>query len=219
MESQAGTETATVSGSLHVDKRVSDMITKLDLGKVLEGKRLGVTKRHATDLIPKLREHDRILMQNHLSFYDAAMKLAVDAISSQTEADVRQSLQTLESASIGCPAHVQRHLWRQHAARAMQGISSVVETVDERKLAQFWHLVRPHTLSTTLTQKFDMNTPTLSTISDSIDEKVKALLDQVLLQLLLPLVQRGEAAGKYVHLLADAVKNHVDKDMEDEIEE
>eukprot|EP00971_Amphidinium_carterae_P352416 6492583-Amphidinium_carterae.6 len=219
MASQAGTETGSVSGSLNVEKRVADMISKLDLVKVLEGKRLGVTKRHATELIPKLKEHERILMQNHLSLYDAAMKLSVDAIASHTEADIRQSVQTLESASIGCPTHVQRHIWKLHASRAMQGINSVAETVDERKLAQFWHLVRPHKFCSTMTQSFDMNTPTLSSIDETIDDKVKALLDQVLLQLLLPLVQRGEAAGKYVHLLAEAVKNHVDKDMEDEIEE
>eukprot|EP00971_Amphidinium_carterae_P333895 6468892-Amphidinium_carterae.3 len=200
-------------------KKVFDHLKKLDLKEALSGKKLGLMRRHAKEYLDKLQsEEDKVILQNQLNLFDAAVALSPAEIKSLPEHAILENLRTLDVAKLPCPTHVQRHLYKKKVAEAIASLHGCPrdEVID---VTSWWDMVRPYHIGVDQAANFNYKVPCLAAIDEEDDSKRKGFLDCMCLELLLPLVQKGEESGQHTSALLSALLHQLENDMMYDIDE
>eukprot|EP00971_Amphidinium_carterae_P345196 6486015-Amphidinium_carterae.1 len=153
----------------------------MDLGSVMMGKKLGVHKRFANDLIPKVKdEQERIILQNHLTLYDACEKLAPAEIESIPEAKLRENIELVKASGLTCPPHVHRHLWKLRKADAVSALFTASGAGAQNQLHSLWHMVTPYQ-SSHAEQGLGLDILAQADIADDKDTHIKTFVTTILM--------------------------------------
>eukprot|EP00971_Amphidinium_carterae_P330149 6463017-Amphidinium_carterae.1 len=202
-------------------KKVQAIVEKLDLKKVLEGVKLGVSRRHAADTLPKLRdEEQRLVLQSHLTLYDSAFAVCPSELEKCSDAAIRGHLRTLLGVGISCPPHVEAHVWNLKVSQVIQGLKLASESDAMPKLQAFWALVKPYKVESTSETVVDISSVCLCKMQYGLEELGKKALQAIFIDLLLELVKLGEEKMVYVKWLAEKLVGLLNDDMvQEEIHE
>ena len=119
----------------------SRWMQKLNLQDILEGRKLGVSLRHATTALTSLPTKERLTLSMHCQFAQHATTLSPEVVSTVSKAQINDSVTALQSSGLKWPIELQQFLWTGHVNDLMMNARFGRQ---DAQLDEYWSRVRPY---------------------------------------------------------------------------
>ena len=187
----------------------SRWLAKVNVRSILQGRKMGVSLRHAETACSKLPVKERLILTNHLRMARAAEALGSGNLSSLGQAALEEHINTLSTLKLeDWPVAVQRGLFELHQSEL---VNRVVSGLGKTEFMDLWSRVRPHCCkddaATTLLD------PHLRNLSFKGDEAVEIFMDIMVTQLFLPMILAGEPKQKNTLAFCLALLEVIEQDL------
>ena len=190
----------------------SRWIDKLVISDILQGKKMGVSLRHAETACGKLPVKEKLQLNTHLRTARSAEALAAGNLASLGQTALDEHLANLIALpSLEWPASVQKGLFE---LQELELVKRCLSSMGKPEFADLWARVRPYVCEGD--QPTTLKDPHLRNLSLTKQEKAAVFLDIMVTQLFLPLILSGEGKHRMMLSLCYSVKAAIEKDLESE---
>ena len=163
-------------------------LTKLDVQDILNGKKLGVSMRHASNAAAKLPVKEKLLVNARLKVCAMAAELAPENLACMEKDAILAAVQGLESfGGITFPLGVQVRLWETDVQAL---VSHCINSMDAGAFTHLWERILPVAVGEALT--LDLHDPHLCCLQLPLSDRCAYFNDVLNTQVVLHLVLSGE---------------------------
>ena len=171
--------------------QLQQLLTKLDINKILQGKKLGRQVRNAGFHVPKLSSHHGAILETHLQSCRWAEVLAPHNLGTSKESAIQEAVAGLRDHVTEWPSQLILSCWNKTKKHLVE---RAVSSADEKPVMELLEQSRPWCLVGEMSAKMDLLHPTVRCMEGKSTTLVRHFSD-ALLEVVCQLVKKGEGAS------------------------
>ena len=188
-------------------------ISKLGLQSILDGKKLGVSHRHATTACSKMPTKPRLALSMHLQLASHAANLASDQVGLMEKDQIVSAIMALQGQDLRFPLALQKRLW---SSSVQEQMSAACSSLQNAKFDVYWAHIRPYAEKPVPLNLLD---PHLSSLSLDLAQRLQQFQDQLVTACLIESIMKGESSGPVLAFLCKAVLRCAEADLTMQIDD
>ena len=217
-EAQADAETRSLNSTadqyLTDAQKTTKYTTKLKLGPILLGQKVGVQHRFATDVCRKMGPGYAAQLRAHLRLVEHARLLAPDEIGSLNKGEVQEAMAAVAGSITQFPTAVLCALW---LLQAQEHTSMVVAECRPEKIIEYVDFSRPYCLAKDRAAEMQQLHPQLHQLDLTEREKLEYFCSSITNQLFTPLVQQGANGKSKLKALCEVLRGQWEEHLQEDI--